>query len=112
MNSVSTDRRCCSSSAMTWLRHSRRKVPITRSAMALAVGAWMGVAIASIPMRRARSRKSCGRIHRHLGSRSYEQQIPDHELGSRDLNLLAITDDNGLRGREIEQRSDRVIRAT
>ena len=40
--------------AMTWSRHSRLSVPMTRSAMALAFGARTGVRIVSIPIRRAR----------------------------------------------------------
>jgi len=36
---------------MMWSRHSRRNVPITRSAIAFAFGAWMGVTIAAMPMR-------------------------------------------------------------
>ena len=36
-----------------WSRLSRRRVPITRSAMAFAFGAWIGVATESTPMRRA-----------------------------------------------------------
>ena len=44
--------------AMTWSRHSRLSVPMTRSAMALAFGACTGVRIVSIPSRRARAMKS------------------------------------------------------
>ena len=35
---------------MTWSRHSRRSVPIARSAMAFALGARTGVSTVSIPM--------------------------------------------------------------
>jgi hypothetical protein len=41
-----------------WSKHSRRIVPITRSATAFAFGAWIGVKIVWMPIRDARAMKS------------------------------------------------------
>jgi hypothetical protein len=47
-----------SSSTIRWFRHSRRSVPMTRSMTAFARGDHTGVAMASIPIRLGRRRKS------------------------------------------------------
>lgn len=52
------DRRCCSSKTIRWSKHSQRSVPMTRCTTALARGDRTGVAIASMPIRLARWRKS------------------------------------------------------
>src|SRR3712207_6792370 len=46
---------------MRWSRHSRRRVPITRSATALARGARTGLSSVSMPRRRARDGEEIGR---------------------------------------------------
>ena len=47
-----------------------------------------------------------------LGARSDDHQVADEHLSRGDLELAAVTLDEGLRRREIEQRPDRVVRAT
>ena len=40
-----------------------------------------------------------------------EQQVADRDLGGRDLDRLAVAQDDGLRRGEVEQRADRVVGA-
>ena len=46
-----------------------------------------------------------------LGARADEQQVADRDLGGRDLDRLAVAQDDGLGRREVEQRADRVVGA-
>ena len=55
---VRTARRCASLRMITWSRHSRRRVPTSRSATALARGARTGVSTVRIPSPAARVAKS------------------------------------------------------